>query len=160
MHNLLTSRFPENHFAWKTASAKAKREVTQKWIILKINFETEYLYGNRDSKSQKAWDYRVYPMGSGAHYNVSTVDYNVSTVDYNVNTVDYNVSTVNDAREWLTGRGQLRNPRGNRRPRESSFKTTAVGNWAFDCQKPPLCVIFGQTTPRKLPIWLQWTSEA
>ena len=75
-------------------------------------------------------------MGSGAHYNVSTVDYNVSTVD--------------DAREWLTSRGQLWNPRGNRRPRESSFKTTAVGNWAFDCQKPPLCVIFGKTTPRKL----------
>ena len=54
--------------------------------------------GNWDSKSQKAWDYCVYPMGSGAHYNVSTVDDNVITVDYNVSTVDYNVSIVDDAR--------------------------------------------------------------
>ena len=58
--------------------------------------------------------------------------------------------------QWMTQESDSRVedscgiPRGNRRPRESSFKTTAVGNWAFDCQKPPLCVIFGQTTPRKL----------
>ena len=156
MHNLLTSRFPENHFAWKTASAKAKREVTQKWIILKINFETEYLYGNRDSKSQKAWDYRVYPMGSGAHYNVSTVDYNVSTVYYNV-------STVNDAREWLTGRGQLRNPQGQSETSRKQLQNNCSGKlgiWLSEAS--PMCHIWADNTKKaaQLPIWLQRTSEA